>query len=203
VIPHRVFIAIVLLVSAGCQRDEPQPRAPAAASPPPSPAPLAQDTGFAGTTAPLSRVRARPPGAPYEVLRRVETAAAAAATSGAGYDRVVFEFTGDSVPGYSIQYRAGPVQSCGSGDPVPVAGTQRLVVRFEPARAHDEQGNAAPAALIERQLAPRLPTVKEMKLVCDFEGQVEWVLGLAGRAPYRVSELVGPARLVLDVRHQP
>jgi len=198
VIPHSAVIAIVLLVSAGCQRDE--PRAPAAASPSPSPstaagavpAPLAQDTGFAGTTAPMSRVRAR---APYGVLRRVETAA-----SGAGYDRVVFEFTGDSVPGYSIQYTTAPVQSCGSGDPVSVAGTQRLVVRLEPARAHDEQGNAAP---IDRQLAPRLPAVKEMKLVCDFEGQVEWVLGLAARAPYRVSELAGPARLVLDVRHQP
>jgi hypothetical protein len=189
--PHGAVIAIVLLVSAGCQRDEPQPRAPAAA----------QDTGFAGTTTPVSRVRARPPGAPYGVLRRVETAAAAA-TSGAGYDRVVFEFTGDSVPGYSIQYTTAPVRSCGSGDPVPVAGTQRLVVRFEPARAHDEQGNAAPIA---RQLAPRLPAVavQEMKLVCDFEGQVEWVLGLATRAPYRVSELAGPARLVLDVRHQP
>jgi hypothetical protein len=188
VIPHSAVIAIVLLVSAGCQRDA--PRAPAAA--PPS-APPAQDTGFAGTTAPVSRVRARPPGAPYGVLRRVETAA----PGETGYDRVVFEFTGDSVPGYSIQYTTRPVQSCGSGDPVSVAGTQRLVVRFEPARAHDEQGSIA------RQLSPQLPALKEMKVVCDFEGQVEWVLGLAGRAPYRVSELAGPARLVLDVRHQP
>ena len=45
--------------------------------------------------------------------------------------------------------------------------------------------------------------VKELKLVCDFEGEVAWVLGIAAVAPYRVSELARPARLVLDVRRTP
>jgi hypothetical protein len=40
-----------------------------------------------------------------------------------------------------------------------------------------------------------------MTLICDFEGQVEWVLGIAAPAAYRVSELTGPARLVLDVSY--
>jgi hypothetical protein len=130
------------------------------------------------------------------MLRAVET------LSGPGYDRIVFDFAGDSVPppGYHVEYVTAPVRRCGSGDPVSLAGAQRLVVRFEPARAHDERGNPAP---MERDRALGLPAVKEMKLVCDFEGQVEWALGVAATAPYRVSELTGPTRLVLDVRHGP
>jgi hypothetical protein len=73
-------------------------------------------------------------------------------------------------------------------------------VRFEPAQAHDERGNPLPPA---RHSTPALPSVRELTLICDFEGQVEWVLGVAARTPYRISELSGPARLVLDVKHGP
>ena len=187
--------AIVLLISAppGCRPRPAEPRAQrvragsAAAMTPPT-----QDTGFAGTTAPVRRIRALRPGVPPGMLRAVASAAGPAP----GYDRVVFEFTGDSVPGYHVEYATEPVRRCGSGDPVSVAGAARLVVRFEPASAHDEHGNRAP---VERERAPRLRAVREMALVCDFEGQVEWVLGIAVKAPYRVSELAQPARLVLDV----
>src|SRR2546425_6523512 len=79
-------------------------------------------------------------------------------------------------------------------------GGGRLIVRFEPAQAHDEHGNLTPA---ERHRAPGLPAVRELTLVCDFEGQVEWVLDVAAPSEYRVSELTGPARLVVDVRHAP
>ena len=153
-----------------------------------------QDTGFAGTLAPVQRVRSVPPGVARPVLRHVETATGASP----GYDRVVFEFTGDSVPGYRVEYTTKPVQRCGSGDPVTVAGTGRLIVRFEPAQAHDEHGSLAPA---ERHRTPGLPAVRELTLICDFEGQVALVLGIAAPFEYRVSELTGPARLVVDVRH--
>jgi hypothetical protein len=134
-----------------------------------------------------------PPSVARPVLRHVETA-----TASPGYDRVVFEFTGDSVPGYRVEYTTKPVQRCGSGDPVTVAGTRRLIVRFEPAQAHDEHVSLAPG---ERHRTPGLPAVRELTLICDFEGQVAWVLGITAPAAYRVSELTGPARLVLDVRH--
>jgi len=42
-----------------------------------------------------------------------------------------------------------------------------------------------------------------MKLVCDFEGQVEWVLGVVAAGPYRVLASPGPGRLVVDIRHRP
>src|SRR5213593_1825713 len=159
-----------------------------------------QDTAFAGTLAPVQRVRSFRPGVARPVLRHVETATGA--SPGGGYDRVVFEFTGggDSVPGYRVEYTTKPVQRCGSGDPVTVAGAGRLIVRFEPAQAHDEHGSLAPA---ERHHTTRLPAVRELTLICDFEGQVAWVLGIAAPSEYRVSELTGPARLVVDVRHAP
>jgi len=145
---------------------------------------------------PVQRIRSERPGVPPHVLRAVETRTAPSPTP--GYDRVVFEFTGDSVPGYRVEYTTKPAQRCGSGDPVTVAGTGRLIVRFEPAQAHDEHGNLTPA---ERHRAPGLPAVRELTLICDFEGQVAWVLGITAPAAYRVLELTGPARVVLDVRH--
>jgi len=149
-----------------------QPRS-AAQHPSESRAP-SQDTAFAGTMAPVQRVRSFGPGVARPVLRHV--------------------------PGYHVEYTTKPVRRCGSGDPVTVAGAGKLVVRFEPAQAHDEHGTLTPA---ERQRAPGLPAVRELTLVCDFEGQVAWVLGIAAPSEYRVSELTGPARLVLDVRHVP
>ena len=189
-----VGVGIVLLVSAliACRRDEPRQADPSGAALSAAAAP--QDTAFAGTTASVHRARPMRPGVPPALLRAVETA------SGPGYDRVVFEFAGDSVPGYHVEYVTAPVRRCGSGDPVALAGAGRLVVRFEPARAHDERGNPAP---VERDRALGLAAVKEMTLVCDFEGQVEWVLGVAAAAPYRVSETTGPARVVVDIRHRP
>lgn len=187
-------LAALAIAVSSCRPAERAPAARTDAAPPPARPASLQDTAFAGTTAPVVRTKGRRPGVPAPMLRAAQT------SPGAGHDRVVFEFAGDSVPGYRIEYRAGPVQRCGSGDPVTVAGAARLVVRFQPAQAHDDRGNPAPAP---RRGTPALPAVRELTLICDFEGQVEWVLGVAGRTPYRVSELTGPARLVLDVKHGP
>ena len=191
---RRTAVGIALLVTApiACHRDQPRQADSSGAALSAAAAP--QDTAFAGTTASVHRARPIPPGVPPALLRAVET------DSGPGYDRVVFEFAGDSVPGYHVEYVTAPVRRCGSGDPVALAGAGRLVVRFEPARAHDERGNPSP---VQRERATGLPAVKDMKLVCDFEGQVEWVLGVAAAAPYRVSETTAPARLVVDIRRRP
>lgn len=154
-------------------------------------APTGQDTAFAGTVDPIRRARSAPPVA---ILREVRSAAHA------GYDRVVFEFGNGMLPGYHIEYAAGSVYQCGSGDEVSVAGAAKLIVRLEPARAHDERGNVT---IEERQRVLTLPAMKELLIVCDFEAQVEWVVGLAGRTPYRVAELGEPPRLVVDVQHRP
>jgi hypothetical protein len=120
-------------------------------------------------------------------------------TADAGYDRVVFEFADSALPGYLIEYPEGPIRQCGSGDEVPLAGSGQMIVRLEPAQAHDERGNST---IPNREWAPRLPVVREMKLVCDFEGQVEWAIGLAARRPFRVIEVAPSAHIIVDVRHR-
>lgn len=115
-----------------------------------------------------------------------------------GFDRVVFEFEGAAVPGYHIEYVDKPIRRCGSGDETAVAGEGWLRVRLEPAQAHTEAGQVTVA---QRERALRLPVLAELEQICDFEGQVEWVLGARRPNPYRVMELTSPARLVVDVRH--
>jgi hypothetical protein len=180
---------VATMIVCGCGEHAPPPpdRPTTTAATPAAP----QDTGFVGTTAVTQRVKA---GARQAALHTVET------TEETGYDRVVFEFAGDSVPGYHVEYATQTVRRCGSGDAVTVKGASRLIVRFEPARAHDNHGQ--PVGGRERTL--RFPAVTEMKLICDFEGQIEWVLGVTrARAAYRVRELAAPARLVLEIRHAP
>jgi hypothetical protein len=161
----------------------------------PRAAATAQDTTapFQGTVSAVHRPP--PPGlrASASILRTVHTAAQV------GYDRIVFELSGDSPPGYHVEYSDRPARKCGSGDVVPVSGAARLLVRLERVQAHDERGNPT---IVERERAPALPVLKEMKLICDFEGQVEWVLGVAARNGYRVLELTEPPRLVVDLRHR-
>lgn len=188
---------LVAVIACGGDSTPPPDRAAnvnttTAAPAPPSPVP-SQDTSFAGTTAVTHRA---PPGAPQAALRAVE------ATAQSGYDRVVFEFAGDSVPGYHVEYAppTNTVRRCGSGDPVTVQGAGQLIVRFEPARAHDNQGQP----VVERERTLGLPAITEMKLICDFEGQVEFVLGVtAATVPSRVSTQGPPARIILEVRHTP
>src|SRR5437762_4869859 len=115
-----IVIAFAPLVITACGRREPRESVPDSAAAVRASVP--HDTTFAGTTAPVQRASPRP-GAPPRILRSVEVA------SGPGYDRVVFEFAGDSVPGYHVEYTTTLVRRCGSGDPVSVAGAGTLVVR--------------------------------------------------------------------------
>lgn len=144
---------------------------------------------FRGTSAVID---VRRPDAPPVMVESVRAA------GHEGYDRVVFEFSG-SIPGYKIEYVDGPVRDCGSGQPQEVPGDALLMVRLAPAAMHDEQGTPT---VRDRARSPNLNVVKHMQAVCDFEGHVEWVLGLHGPNPYRITEIGQPPRLVVDVGHE-
>ena len=186
--------AAVLLALAACGVDaapqQARRAADSAAGSAAAPAPV-QDSAVAFRDRTVSVHRARP-GMRTALLQTIQ------ANAHADYDRVVLEFTADSAPGYHVAYADAPARECGSGDVVQVAGEAQLLVRIEPARAHTEDGTPTAVA---RHATPGLPVVREMKLICDFEGQVEWVLGLAASHRYRVLEPSGAARLVIDVRH--
>jgi hypothetical protein len=112
------------------------------------------------------------------------------------FDRVVLEFSGDDLPGYRLEYVDRPIRECGSGEVVQVAGDGWLSVRLTPSQAHDERGRAT---LRDRVIRPSVTNLLEMRMVCDFEGQVEWILGVRSPSPFRVLELFEPARLAIDV----
>ena len=120
------------------------------------------------------------------------------AASHAGYDRVVFEFAGGDRPWIHVEYVDRPVRDCGAGEVVPLAGDAWLLVRFYPMNAHDESGQPTAGP---REHAFRLPIVIEAKRTCDFEAVVEYVMGVTSPNRYRVIELTGPPRVVVDVRH--
>jgi hypothetical protein len=117
-----------------------------------------------------------------------------------GFDRVVWEFAGDAVPGYHVEYVDRPVRRCGSGAVAEIAGLGWLQVRLEPARGHDAAG-ASTLPAPERSARPDLPVIRQLEQTCDFEAVAEWTLGVATPNRFRVLELRQPARLVVDVRH--
>lgn len=111
-----------------------------------------------------------------------------------GYDRVVFTFEG-SMPGYRVRYV--PQVTGAGGRRMPLRGTAFLEVAFEPARARDPDGTPTfPAATI----TPSSPELRQVRFAGDFEGQVSFGLGVAGRGGFRVSELRNPTRVAVDVR---
>lgn len=115
-----------------------------------------------------------------------------------GYDRVVFEFEGAEMSGYHVEYIDKPVRQCGSGNVVDLKGDGWLEIRFYPANAHTEEGKPT---VENREQSPNHKIIKELKLTCDFEAEVEWVLGVASPNKYRVLELKNPTRLAVDIKY--
>ena len=112
-----------------------------------------------------------------------------------GYDRLVLEFR-EGLPGYEIRYAEESLEQCGSGRPVRVTAPEALSIRLSPAAAHDERGGT----LSTRALQPGHDVLRSGRVICDFEGVVEWVVEAGRQAPFRVLELQDPARLVVDLR---
>lgn len=115
-----------------------------------------------------------------------------------GFDRIVFDFGKRSLPNYDVEYVASPQHQCGSGEEVRLKGEAWLAIKLQPAQAHDDAGNATVA---ERDREPNLPALRELRLTCDFEAQVEWVAGVASQNGYRVMMLQNPNRVVVDIKH--
>ena len=162
----------------------------------PSPTPRADEAGtgspadFQGTAG--NTLKENPAATGAVMLSEVRSAAHP------NYDRVVFEFEGAELPSYKIEYIDKPVRACGSGNVVPFQGDAWLSVLFTGANAHTEAGEPT---IKDRMRSPNITIVKDLKLICDFEAEVEWVMGAASPNKYRVLELKNPTRLVVDIKH--
>ena len=118
-----------------------------------------------------------------------------------GFDRVVFEFRGEGLPGYRIQYEAPPFVEDGSGNPVDVNGSAFVTVRMEPASGFDL--NTGEGQLVYKG-PKRLPgagsVVQEVVRSGDFEAVLSWVIGLKAKVPFLVTTASSPSRLIIDFR---
>ncbi len=113
-----------------------------------------------------------------------------------GWERIVFEFSGDAWPPGTVQY-VGKAVSCGSGQAVTgLKGSTILEVAFTSAQAHDNAGKATIPATIT---GPGKTVVNGIQS-CDFEGHVTWDFGLTGKQNFKVSTLPNPPRVVIDVK---
>jgi hypothetical protein len=202
--PRRSVLALLpaLLVACADAADDTTPVPPPPAADTPTPAP----SGATPDTPPADEQVAAPAGAGdwtagvSDERRDVTGAATLQAIRVAGhadFDRIVLDFGAGPLPGHHVEYVDRPVRQCGSGDVVELAGDAWLSIRVEPANAHTEEGRPTVA---ERSRTPGLPVIRELKLTCDFEAQVEWVAGVSSPNPYRIFTLEQPARLVVDVR---
>jgi hypothetical protein len=112
-------------------------------------------------------------------------------------DRVVFEFT-EQVPGYKVSYEKKPIVGT-SGQEIPLSENFVLQFRMEQASGVNLD-TGQPTYSGPKQLQPAgTRAVGELKQVEDFEGVLTWVAGLKSQAPFRVTTLASPPRLVIDL----
>ena len=122
-----------------------------------------------------------------------------------GFDRVVFEFTGDALPEWEVAYQDGPFTSDGEGAPVAVDGGAYLRVLMRGASGFDMDTGQQTYDGGDRidGTASGAEQVVEVVRLGDFEAQMEWIVGLDEKVPFKVTTLTGPTRLVVDVAHSP
>ncbi len=113
------------------------------------------------------------------------------------YDRLVIDLR-CRLPRYTVRY-VRQVTADPSGLPVRLLGRAFLLIILSPANAHTAAGVRTLRG--PTILTPRLPTLRQVKLVGDFEAYVSIAVGLAHRVPVHPFTLTGPLRLVVDLGH--
>jgi hypothetical protein len=155
----------------------------------PSPSPTASPlTCVAGSTTLTSQ--AAPP------LAFVDAVRTGTNTGYAGYDRLVLEFKNATtgtiklVPQANTKFIAGA-----QGNTVMLAGKYGLLVKITGADNHTAYTGPTDFK------TPTYPGIKEVREIEDFEGTVQWGVGLSSTACYKATIMTSPTRLVIDIRN--
>jgi hypothetical protein len=111
-----------------------------------------------------------------------------------GYDRVTVEFKNGQADSISISPQAGTTfHQAPSGKADTLAGKNGILVIIRGADAHTEYSGV-------RDIKTSNPSLAEVRVLEDFEGQISLGLGLKQAACYRASVLANPVRLVIDTQ---
>src|SRR5947207_10683162 len=113
-----------------------------------------------------------------------------------GYDRLVIGFaTSNSMPQYQLTRQASSTfVRDASGQPVALEGSAGIRAVLQ---------NSDIVSGLASDFKPRLPEIREVANIGNFERVVSYGIGLKTAACFRVLELSGPTRLVIDVQTPP
>lgn len=112
-----------------------------------------------------------------------------------GFDRVVFEFTGD-IPPYLIEYITPPIVGT-ADEEVKVAGKAFLSITLQnlPYPEDEKLGEVKMPTGYKNSYS--LTAIRQIEW---FEGTRWYVVGLKAKKLFRVQQLKNPTRLVVDVK---
>jgi hypothetical protein len=112
-----------------------------------------------------------------------------------GFDRIVFEFTGD-LPHFTIEYTNAPITGTGE-NVIKVGGRYFVEITFH-SLLFPEDENYKYKKIEKANL--KLPVIGELEEIEWFEGVRPFAVGLKAKKDFRVSELTNPTRLVVDFK---
>jgi hypothetical protein len=113
----------------------------------------------------------------------------------AGYDRVTIEFNNGEPGSVDMSPHDGTTFTQGaSGQQVTLSGSTGLLVIIHGSDEHTAYTGST-------DIKTAYSVLLELRQVEDFEGTVQWGLGLSKTACYRAFYLTNPARLVIDIQN--
>ncbi len=113
----------------------------------------------------------------------------------AGYDRVTIEFNNGEPANVDMSPHAGTTFTQGaSGQQVTLQGSTGMLVIIHGADEHTAYSGSI-------DIKTGYSVLVELRQVEDFEGTVQWGLGLSKTACYRAFYLTNPVRLVIDIQN--
>jgi hypothetical protein len=114
---------------------------------------------------------------------------AVAVTTAGCRDTVTFTFkpSGAAAPSCTVEYRPGPFSQDGSGQPVAVAGTAFVAVRCEPAYGYDFANGMTTYTGPKRITPSGTRHVRQIVETGDFEGVLNWAIGLDGQRAFGIT----------------
>jgi hypothetical protein len=186
-----VILVGVLLVGNPLNRppalSHPGPFTSPSARPSSSPSPSPTASPLACVTGPTTLTNQGAP--PLALVDAVRTG------THPGYDRLTFEFKDATTGAIRVIPQANTkfVQDA-SGKTVTLAGKYGLLIKIDGADNH-----AAYSGPTDFK-TPNYPGILEVRETGDYEGKVQWAVGLSASACYQATMLTSPTRLVIDIR---
>ncbi|MBL1074063.1 hypothetical protein JK358_06610 [Nocardia sp. 2] len=122
------------------------------------------------------------------------------ATAATG-DQVIFEFTGNAVPGWAVHYVGQAVPNPGPAV-LPMAGQSIIEVLIREAANPFKTGVPAYAGA-NPVIDPAVRSISEVRFASADRGITQAFIGLAiGQVGFRVTALTNPTRVVVEVDHR-